>query len=123
MPRQRWEHWEQVNYFTWVQVVRDLAMPPTVKYIGMMLATYATYKDGHDAHPGVEELMASTGYGSRTTITKALEALRSMGLIERRFAARKGGRSQLADMYYLTLHNQARREAGHKPCECGLKAS
>lgn len=121
--RGRWEHWEQVSFFQWVEVVRDLSMDPTTKFVGLMLATYATYSDGHDAHPGVEGLMIATGYGSRTTITKALERLRQMGLIERRFTARKGGRSQLADMYYLTLHNQVRREAGHKPCQCAAKAA
>lgn len=97
---------------------RDWGCAPSVKLVGLTLATYATAKDGSGAHPGVPNLMAAAGYGSRTTVTTALAVLRAEGWIIRTFAATKGGRSRLADEYQLTLHDALRREAGHKPCSC-----
>lgn len=115
----RREHWHPANFFDWIEVVRDLPMDPTTKYVGIMLATYATYRTGENAHPGIAGLCETTGYGSKGTITKALDKLREMGLIQRNYTAAKGGRSKLADEYQLTMHNEVRIAAGHKPCYCG----
>lgn len=119
--RLRWEHWEQVNYFAWMAVFRDFAAPPAVKLTGYALASYATFKDGHDAHPGLDLLMCATGYNSKQTIVTALAKLRELGFIERRHKGSSTGRRGWADMYYLTLNNMVRREAGHKPCDCAAK--
>ena len=118
MPRQR-THYHAASFFQWVPVFRDLSVSPSTKLVGLALATYATSRDGSNAHPGIAELMCATGYGSRTTIVKALAELKTAGLIHQTYAARKGGRSKLADEYQLTLHDDLRRAAGHKPCECG----
>jgi hypothetical protein len=114
----RWEHWEQVSYFAWLDVFRDFPAPPAVKLTGYALASYATYKDGHDAHPGLDLLMMATGYNSKQTIVTALAKLRELGLIERRIRGSAAGRRGLADMYYLTLNNAVRQTAGHKFCDC-----
>jgi hypothetical protein len=113
------EHWEQVSYFTWLRVFRQLPLSSTVKLVGYALATNATYADGHDAHPGTDLLMLQTGLQSDKTIRKALAELRRHGLIERRFEGSSAGWRGLADMYYLTLHNEARIAACEKPCDCG----
>lgn len=112
------EHWEQVNYFEWLPCFRMLSLPSTVKLVGFALASSCTYSTGHDAHPGTDLLSTHTGLSSDKTIRNGLAELRSLGLVERRFHGSCAGRRGLADMYYLTLHNEVRVAAGMKPCEC-----
>lgn len=113
------DHWEQVDYFKWLRVFTRLPMTSTVKLVGYALATNATASTGHDAHPGNELLMVQTGLSSEKTIRNALAELRRLRLVERRFRGSTAGRRGLADMYYLTLSNEARIAAGMKPCDCG----
>lgn len=119
----RWEHYEQVGYWDWMRVFMALSINPTIKVVGCALAFNADYGTGHEAHPGIERLMAQTGLRSDKTVRTALEQLRRAGLIERRFKGSSAGRRGLADMYYLTLHNDLRIAAGVKPCDCDRKAA
>ena len=113
----KFEHWEQVSYFVWLRTFTKLPIKSREKLVGYALASNATFATGHDAHPGTDLLMLQTGLSDKT-IRDALAELRRLGVIERRFEGSKAGRRGMADMYYLTLHNEARIAAGEKPCDC-----
>jgi hypothetical protein len=112
------EHWHQVNFFEWMPCFHLLTLPSTIKLVGYGIATSCTYSTGHDAHPGTDRLLTRTGLTSDKTVRNGLAELRRIGLIERRFHGSYAGRKALADMYYLTLHDELRVAAGMKPCEC-----
>lgn len=114
----RWQHYHVVSYFAWIQVFRDFSAPAAVKDVGYALATYATFSTGKEAYPGLDNLMTATGYNSKQTIVTALAKLRELGFIYRAFSGSSVGRRGLADEYYLTIHDELRREAGHDLCKC-----
>jgi hypothetical protein len=114
-------HWEQVGYSDWVTVFRRLRLEAPLKCVGYALASYADWDTGHDAFPGLHTLATATGYRSNHTIIDALKELRALRLIERRESGSKSGRRGNADMYYLTLTNALREQAGVDPCACARK--
>ncbi|MGW5377470.1 helix-turn-helix domain-containing protein [Nocardia sp. NPDC003999] len=85
--------------FEWQRIVRRIKMQTTTKLVALLMSTYAN-RDGSHIIVGVVRLVAVTDT-SKATIVRHLEALRSMGLIER---VRQGNRhTGDADEYRLTV--------------------
>jgi hypothetical protein len=86
----------------WIDMLGRLDIsPPSVKAVGVRLALYADWKTGAKAHPGVDLLASVTGFSERA-VRRALEQLRSHGLLERTYRGSTAGRRALADEYQLT---------------------
>ena len=84
---------------------RVIATPKTVlspsqKLVLLMLETFADYRDGTNAHPGIQVLAEMCGLTSNAVGT-ALGRGRLLGLIERTEPANRGGGK--ADVYRLIL--------------------
>lgn len=88
-----------LDRFEWERIIRRLEIPGSVKYLALMLATYAD-PDGSRVHPGVERLALVMGVTDRT-VKRSLSSLRDFGLLEK---VRHGNRhAGLADEYRLTI--------------------
>ena len=94
--------------FLWEKHFRESGLPLSAHAVGLMLGTYAD-GDGRNARPGVARLVRDLGT-TRETVTRALEALQKVNLVEREprdpDAPRlpgEGTRGPRADVYRLTL--------------------
>lgn len=87
--------------YEWERTIKAVILPPTVKHVGHVLATYAD-SDGRDVFPGNERLTDDTGLSDKTVRT-ALERLRAVGLIERVAVGSRNGRRGVADVYRLVI--------------------
>jgi hypothetical protein len=90
-----------VGRFEWEAVLRRLALPKEVKYVGFVMATYAD-PNGTRIRPGAAELAAAVGDGE-STLRRRVSFLRKAGLIVQ--TSRGGGRNGAgrATEYRLTL--------------------
>lgn len=116
-------HFHTASYSDWIEVFRRLELEAPVKCTGYALASYADWKTGKDAYPGLRELATATGYRSHHTLTDALDVLRRRQLVSRQSSGSKSGRRGNADVYWLSLTDRLRSEAGVDLCACGKKAS
>jgi hypothetical protein len=87
----------------WVRVVAS----PSVKLVGAMAAHFADYDDGANIHPGNALLGAVCGGMTARTVISALAQTREWGLIWRYCEGSKQGRRGLADVYRLTIPEDA----------------
>ena len=90
----------------WMNVWVRVIAPPSVKLTGVMAAHFADYSTGADIRPGNEILSAVCGYDTRTVL-KALAQIRDWGLIWRYSEGRLQGRRGMADVYRLTIPEDA----------------
>ncbi|TDD54549.1 hypothetical protein E1286_04990 [Nonomuraea terrae] len=90
-----------VDPFEWRRIVRRCRLGATTKHVASVLADYAS-PDGSDVRPGNDRLVAVTELGEKT-VRRALDKLRTVGLILRVFEGSKQGRRALADEYRLTV--------------------
>ncbi|HTI26233.1 MAG TPA: hypothetical protein VL652_34910 [Kutzneria sp.] len=89
-----------VSVREWTDVVRRARLGKTTKYVALMLATYADYRDGARIFPGVARLAVDCEVTYNVAQT-AVAKLREVGLIERvAYGARRLGQ---ADEYRLML--------------------
>lgn len=90
-----------VGRFEWEAVLRRLALPKEVKYVGFVMATYAD-PNGTRIRPGAAELAAAVG-DAESTLRRRVSFLRKAGLILQ--TSRGGGRNGAgrATEYRLTL--------------------
>ncbi len=84
---------------------RVIAMPkgalsPSQKLVLLMLETFADYRDGTNAHPGIQVLAEMCGL-TTNAVGPALRHGRDLNLIERTEVANRGGGK--ADVYRLIL--------------------
>lgn len=84
---------------------RVIAMPkgdlsPSQKLVLLMLETFADYRDGTNAHPGIQVLADMCGL-TTNAVGPALRHGRDLNLIERTEVANRGGGK--ADVYRLIL--------------------
>ncbi|ORL01796.1 hypothetical protein A6F55_19075 [Prescottella equi] len=85
--------------FDWERIIRRVEIPSGVKFLALMLATYAD-PDGSRVHPGVERLARVMGV-SEPTVKRSMAVLRSYGLI---VLVKQGNRwANQADDYQLTV--------------------
>ena len=111
------EHFHATGRFEWEKAIRKLPLKSSRKVVAYALATWADAETGGNAHPGEENLAEATGLTTRS-VRDALGALRGMGLLFRESRGSTQGLRRLADVYILSLHNEARIDAGMKPCDC-----
>jgi hypothetical protein len=78
-----------VGRYEWEAVMRRLALPKEVKYVGFVMATYAD-PNGTRIRPGAAELAAAVGDGE-STLRRRVSFLRKTGLILQ--TSRGGGRN------------------------------
>jgi hypothetical protein len=86
----------------WVRVIAA----PSVKLTGIMAAHFADYATGADIRPGNDILSAVCGLDKRTVL-RSLAQIRAWGLIWRYSEGRLQGRRGLADVYRLTIPEDA----------------
>lgn len=91
----------------WMNVWARVIAPPSVKLVGVMAAHFADYSTGAEIRPGNEILAAVSGGMNKRTVLKALEQIREWGLIWRYSEGRKQGRRGMADVYRLTIPENA----------------
>lgn len=91
----------------WMRVWARVIAPPSVKLVGAMMAHYADYGDGTEARPGNPKLALVCGGMSNKTVIEALKQLREWGLLWRYQEGRKQGRRGMADVYRLTIPEDA----------------
>ncbi|WP_404314357.1 helix-turn-helix domain-containing protein [Prescottella equi] len=90
---------QPIGRFDWERIIRRVTLPPSAKFLGFVLATYAD-PDGSRIRPGTERLARVMGV-SVPTVKRSLAVLRSGGFIVR---AKQGNRwANQADEYRLTL--------------------
>lgn len=100
--------------FEWERIMRRVEMPSGVKYLGLMLSTYAD-SDGSRVFPGVEKLSLVMCVGT-ATVKRSLGVLRDLGFVER---VRQGNRhAGLADEYRLTIPSDLLSMRLLNPDEC-----
>jgi len=90
-----------VGRYEWEAILRRAVLPKDVKYVGLVLATYAD-PDGTRVRPGAQELAAASEQ-SEPTVRRRVAELRALGLITQ--VSRGGGRGGAgkAAEYRLTL--------------------
>lgn len=96
---------EPVGRFEWERVFRRVIVStPSVKLVGLALATYASTKTGADVRPGVDRLVNVTGT-SRRVVMRALSELKELGLLDQLTRGGNLGRAShgMASIYRLTL--------------------
>ena len=91
----------------WMNVWVRVVAPPSVKLVGAMAAHFADYSDGASIHPGNAVLAAVSGGMNTRTVLLALAQMREWGLIWRYQEGSKQGRRGLADVYRLTIPQDA----------------
>ncbi len=88
--------------FEWERLVRRCQLGSSAaKLVAAHLAQYAS-RDGSRVRPGNRRLAATTELNERT-VRRALDLLRSLGLIECVFLGSSSGRRALVDEYRLTI--------------------
>lgn len=90
-----------IDRFEWEKCVRLVKMPTTTKLVALALATYGN-RQGSNIHPGNKRLATELGVSPRT-IERAVDWLRSHGLLEQTFKGRSAGRKGLANAYRLAV--------------------
>lgn len=95
--------------YEWINTWRYVIVQPSVKAVGLAAATYAN-KDGTSVRPGVQRLMAVTGYSNRAVVD-ALTALRWLGFLWRYKPGVRTPEGGRADEYWLVLP----RDLSHVP--------
>lgn len=93
---------QPIGRFEWERIIRRIRMPKPLKFLALLLSTYAD-PDGTRVRPGVVELMEDTGDGDRH-VRRLLGQLRDeYGLIQQ--VSRGGGRGGKgkAATYRLTI--------------------
>lgn len=89
------------NRFEWERLVRRLILPPTVKLVALVLATYAD-PNGTRVRPGQDVVAAVTGCTERT-VQRQFRLLTEMNLIELvRRGGGRGGKGKASE-YRLTI--------------------
>jgi DNA-binding transcriptional ArsR family regulator len=91
---------DSAGRFEWERIVRRASLQPTEKLVALLLATYAD-PDGTRVKPGTERLMRVSGL-SKSTIIRALTALRDAELLDRVEERFRNGRKGGCDVYRLT---------------------
>ena len=91
----------------WMNVWARVIAPPSVKLTGVMAAYFADYSTGAGIRPGNEILAAVSGQLDKRTVMKALAQIREWGLIWRYSEGRLQGRRGMADVYRLTIPENA----------------
>jgi DNA-binding transcriptional ArsR family regulator len=90
---------QPIDRFDWQRIIRRLEIASGVKYLALMLATYAD-PDGTRVHPGVKRL-ARVMDVSEPTVKRSMAVLRSLGLV---VLVKQGNRwANQADEYRLTV--------------------
>lgn len=91
----------------WMNVWARVIAPPSVKLVGVMAAHFADYSTGADIRPGNEILAVVSGGMDKRTVLKALGQIREWGMIWRYSEGRLQGRRGMADVYRLTVPEDA----------------
>ncbi|NKS66388.1 hypothetical protein GS461_09880 [Rhodococcus hoagii] len=90
---------QPIDRFDWQRVIRRVEIPSGVKFLALMLATYAD-PDGSRVRPGVKRL-ARVMAVSEPTVKRSMAVLRSLGLV---VLVKQGNRwANQADEYRLTV--------------------
>jgi hypothetical protein len=96
---------EPLGRFEWERLVRRaLIKPPSVKLLGLVMATYAS-KDGTRVRPGQKRLANVMGT-SVSTVERGQRALEALGFIEMTYKGHSAGRGRsggYASEYRLTI--------------------
>lgn len=88
--------------FEWERIVRRLVAPKHVKFLALVLATYAD-TNGTRVRPGNKRLAAVTGDEARN-VRRILQVIRDeLGLLEQVSRGGGRGRSEVAAVYRLTI--------------------
>lgn len=85
--------------FDWERVIRRAVLPQAVRFLALILATYAD-QDGAHVRPGNVRLVAVTGMSLRTVV-RHTATLRDLGLLEK--LTNGGGPARRAADYRLTI--------------------
>jgi len=92
---------QPIGRFEWERLIRRAIVPPAVKLLALVLATYAD-PDGTRVRPGTTALAAVTG-GSDRTVRRHLTALRQLGLLQQVSRGGGHGGSGITSEYRLTV--------------------
>jgi hypothetical protein len=79
-----------VGRYEWERIIRRAVMPKAVKYVALILATYAD-ADGSRVRPGIDVLAAVAGEGQSTVRKRVAELRTTYGLLD--VVSRGGGRN------------------------------
>jgi hypothetical protein len=91
----------------WMNVWVRVIAAPSVKLVGVMAAHFADYSTGAEIRPGNELLAVVSGGIDKRTVLKSLAQIREWGLIWRYSEGRLQGRRGMADVYRLTIPEDA----------------
>ena len=91
----------------WMNVWVRVIAAPSVKLVGVMAAHFADYSTGAEIRPGNELLAVVSGGMDKRTVLKSLAQIREWGLILRYSEGRLQGRRGMADVYRLTIPEDA----------------
>lgn len=91
----------------WCDLIAASNLPPTQKWLATRLASYADYRTGRNARPGLTRLSADTGF-ARNTVIAALARLEERGLI--RCTKRGTPRDRRASVYQLVNPGTSARD-------------
>lgn len=91
----------------WMNVWARVIAPPSVKLVGVMAAHFADYSTGAEIRPGNAILAEVCGGYDTRTVLKALAQIRKWGLLWRYSEGRLQGRRGMADVYRLTIPEDA----------------
>ncbi|MDV6271086.1 hypothetical protein [Rhodococcus globerulus] len=90
---------QPVGRFEWERLIRRVSMPTGVKFLALMLATFAD-QDGSRVRPGVGHLALTLEVSART-VSRGFVWLRDNGFVTR---VRQGNRYEnMADEYQLSV--------------------
>jgi hypothetical protein len=107
-----------VSVREWTDVVRRARLGKTTKYIALMMATYADFRNGERVYPGVATIAVAAEVDYKT-VQKAISVLLNVGLIE--LAKRRSGQPGSHDEYRLILgENLLEAVAVPSPAEATL---
>lgn len=100
-----------VKAFRWA--VKQTDLPGPQKFVLVMLADYYN-EDWSRAWPSLGRLATDTGYG-KSTVERALRALRDEGLVDVEAWMLNEGAQQLPNRYLLPLYRPKVRPAAEQP--------
>lgn len=96
----------------WEQAIRDhVTLDPTVGYVAMLVASYADFGTGWNAHPGEASLARSIGRTTRT-VRDCLAWLEEHGFLTRKLVGGRLREPRWADVYCLSLPAPLAAEVG-----------
>lgn len=88
--------------YEWKRIFRYVIVQPSVKAVGLACESFANGKDGTRVFPGVQRLMAITGYSNKPVVD-ALKTMRWLGFLHRYGTAVRTPNGGSADRYQLCI--------------------